>query len=148
MDALDLLLRAYLVALGACMAGHYALMGMRARRTPLGMKPAYVVASVGGFGAGAMAVLPGDDALVWALLFAVAGAGGALVVALAAWRAGVKMCEVMDSAAALKAARQVHAVVADASREARVASEYVSQRSWEWLAAQQEDPRDKKREQP
>jgi hypothetical protein len=148
MDALDLLLRAYLVALGACMAGHYALMGMRARRTPLGMKPAYVVASVGGFGAGAMAVLPGDDALVWALLFAVVGAGGALVVALAAWRAGVKMCDVMDSAAALKAARQVHAVVADASREARVASEYVTRDSWEWLAAQQEDPRDKKREQP
>ena len=148
MDALDLLLRAYLVALGACMAGHYALMGMRARRTPLGMKPAYVVASVGGFGAGAMAVLPGDDALVWALLFAVVGAGGALVVALAAWRAGVKMCDVMDSAAALKAARQVHAVVADAGQKASMARKYVTPSAWDYLASQEQDPRDKTRGQP
>ena len=149
MDAMEFFGRALLVFSGLTAAVHFHLMSNAAQRAPWLLKYlTYPVTASAGLCAAVCAVVPGDAYLMAALWSAAVALAGSLVVGLAVWRAGVHVCDVMDSAAALKAARQVHAVVADASREARVASEYVSQRSWEWLAAQQEDPRDKKREQP
>jgi len=154
MAALDVLGAALVAALGLGLLWHYGLMCVAARRAPVGMLIAYPLASVSGFGAvlfsGAALWLslsgaPAMGYLLAGLWFAVVGASAALVVSLRAHREGVKMCDVMDHAEALRAAKQVHSVLSSAQRDAAVLGERMTYRTWDALASMDQDPRDKPR---
>jgi len=154
MAALDVLGAALVAVLGLGLLWHYGLMCVAARRAPVAMLIAYPLASVSGFGAllfsGAALWLslsgaPAMEYLLAALWFAVVGASAALVVSLRVHREGVHVCEIMDHAEALKAAKQVQSVLAAAKRDAAVLGERMTFSTWDALASLDEDPRDKRR---
>jgi len=154
MAALDLVGSLLVAVYGLGLMWHYGLMCVAAKRAPVVMLIAYPVAAVCGCfallfaGASiwqAVAGIAATGYLLAALWVSVLGGSAALVVALRIHRAGVHVCDVMDSAAALKAARQVHAVVADAGQKASMARKYVTPSAWDYLASQEQDPRDNPR---
>ena len=148
MDALEILGRALLVVCGLTAAIHFHLMSNAAQRAPMLLKYlTYPGTASAGLCAAVCAVVPGDAYLMAALWASAMTLAGALVVALAVWRAGVHVCDVMDSAAALQAAKKVQSVVGQAQREARVLGERMTFRTWDALASMEEDPRDKRRPQ-
>jgi len=146
MDALDLIGRGAVIALGLGAAVHYHVMASKAERGPVYIKYLLLPATTG---VGLLLVGAGLWSDPAALLVApwIGTALGLLMLAvhLGLWANGAYACKAMDHAAALKAARQVHEVVADAGHKARVARQYVTNSAWDYLASQETDPRDNPR---
>lgn len=139
MTAVDFILRGYLVLLGSGLAVHYGLMAAAAGHAPVYMRAAYVVASVGGFAGGLFAAIP--DALMWSLLSIALGTGGVLVVALKLWSEGIKVCEVMNHAEAIRAAKSMLQTVRDAQDRAVKDAQWLTPAAREYLWEQEDRER-------
>jgi hypothetical protein len=146
MDALEFFGRAVLVLAGLTAAVHFHLMSNAAQRAPWLLKYITYPATAGlGLCAAVCAVVPGSLFLLAALWSAAGALVGALVVGLAVWRAGVHVCDVMDHAEALRAAKQVQSVLSAAQRDASVLGQRMTYSSWDTLASMDQDPRDNPR---
>ena len=146
MDVLEIFGRAVLVLAGLTAAVHFHLMSNAAQRAPWALKYITYPTTAGlGFCAALCAVVPGHVFMLAALWSAAGALVGTLIVGLAVWRAGVHVCDVMDHAEALKAAKQALGVLNTAQRDAAVLSERMTCSSWDALASMEQDPRDNPR---
>jgi len=146
MDALDLMGRGAVIVLGLGAAVHYHVMASNAGRGPVYIKYVLLPATTG---LGALLVGAGLWADPGALIVApwIGTAVGLLMLAihLGLWADGAYACRAMDHAAALKAARQLDAVLGQVRRDARVLGERMTPSTWEELASMGKDPRDNTR---
>lgn len=129
----------FVMGLGLGMTLHYGAMAAAAKRAPAGMRLCYIIAAFGGFTA--LILAPGD--LVLAKDFALLGAAAALYIAWQVWRQGVHVCDLMDHAASLRAAKRTMEHLSNIERRARVDAEYLTPSTLEavWAAEDREKAR-------
>jgi hypothetical protein len=146
MDALDLIGRGAVIALGLGAAVHYHVMASKAERGPVYIKYLLLPSTTG---VGLLLVGAGLWSDPAALLVApwIGTALGLLMLAvhLGLWANGAYACRAMDHAAALKAARQLDAVLGQVRRDALVLGERMTPSTWDALASMEDDPRDNRR---
>ncbi len=126
MDAAEFALRGLLALVGLGYLLHYHPMANAARQTPMLLKLCvYPVITAAGAGAIICALTTTQWHLVAGLVLALIGGAGALIVALAVWRAGQHVCDVMDHAAWVSAYSAMQAALGPVRRHTEIAREYL-----------------------
>ena len=126
MDAAEFALRGLLALVGLGYVLHYHLMANAARQTPMLLKlVVYPIITAAGAGAIICALTTTQWHLIAGLVLSLIGGAGALIVALAVWRAGQHVCDVMDHAAWVRAYSAMQAALGPVRQHVEAAREYL-----------------------